>query len=317
MDYKVAYLNRYLDSKEHYFYDGPKSLFKYRPFDDYAFEMLENEYVYLCPAEKLDDKTECVTTLDLQNLYDLETDGLKRRCVDLIIEALKPYTTLENFELIKTKIHGIMKGDHTVYPHFMLDISHEIHELAPQIDTATLVNSMLNIPKKLDDPKIKSQFKKFIFTLMNARKAIGVCSLCESCDVDDMWRNYADNESGYCIEYDVSDYRDGEIFPVIYDNDRQTNIVFSLFNNLIANSIQIISDNKIYIDRSQHLRLFLSKYKEWEYQREWRIIGDSGTKLKAPKIKTIYLGKNISKENKIKIKTIAKKMGIRIIEKEK
>ena len=69
-------------------YNGPTSLFKYRPFDQYTFDMLESNYLFLCKAEKLDDPTECITSLDIQNLYDLERDGLKRQCVFQIVETI-------------------------------------------------------------------------------------------------------------------------------------------------------------------------------------------------------------------------------------
>lgn len=39
----------------------PNSLFKYRPFDEFTYDMLENEYLYLCPAKRLDDPSECKT----------------------------------------------------------------------------------------------------------------------------------------------------------------------------------------------------------------------------------------------------------------
>ena len=48
----------------------PKSLFKYRPFDKYAFDMLENNYLFLCQAAKLDDKSECSVSFDIKDYYD-------------------------------------------------------------------------------------------------------------------------------------------------------------------------------------------------------------------------------------------------------
>lgn len=41
----------------------------------------------------------------------------------------------------------------------------------------------------------------------------------------------------------------------------------------------------------------MTKYKKWEYQKEWRFIGRANDKPKSPKIKCIYLGKSISKKN--------------------
>lgn len=49
---KIAYLNQIIFSKFCIDYKGPKLLYKYRPFDRFTFDMLENEYIFLCPVEK-------------------------------------------------------------------------------------------------------------------------------------------------------------------------------------------------------------------------------------------------------------------------
>lgn len=55
-------------------------------------------------------------------------------------------------------------------------------------------------------------------------------------------------------------------------------------------------------DISQYLRLFITKFSKWSKQKEWRIIGKAEEHKKAPRIKRIYLGKNISDENYSAIK---------------
>ena len=65
------------------------------------------------------------------------------------------------------------------------------------------------------------------------------------------------------------------------------------------------SNGLIQADSSHFIRLFLTKYKKWEYQKEWRFLGHANEKPKAPKIKTIYLGKNVSAENEKKIRKYA------------
>ena len=62
-DEKKKYLNSFFNNVKAFLYGGPKSLFKYRPFDAFAFDILENKYLYLCPAENEDDETECESVL--------------------------------------------------------------------------------------------------------------------------------------------------------------------------------------------------------------------------------------------------------------
>lgn len=312
---KIDYINEAIRNQGR-FYNGPKSLFKYRPFDSYTFDMLENDYVYLCPAKRLDDETECDTSLDLNRLMDLETNNLKRECVDQIIEMIKPYVSQENYQLVKSKIYSITNSDGTVKPNFMLDVAMELQELLPKgFNIAPFVNWIVNVPERLDNPTVKPQMERLISIGINAKDEIGICSLCESPDVDDMWNDYADKDSGYCIEYDVSGYEFNKcVFPVVYDDNRETNLIIQLVANFIGQMITGMSNGEIQADQSQFIRLFLTKNTEWQHQKEWRLIGEADGKPMAPKIKRIYIGKRAKEESRKKLKEYCERHSIEIVE---
>ena len=314
---KLIYLNQLVINNRNIPYSGPKSLFKYRPFDDYSFDMLENEYMYLCPAENEDDKTECVTTVDIGGLIEVETNNLKRECVDQIFEFIKPHMDIDKYELCRSELYSIMNRNGTVQPRFMLDMSLKMQEMLPKgYNIAPLVNWIVNIPKKLDEPEISGQLKPLIEVAYNARKVIGLCSLAESYDVDDLWNEYAAKHTGYCVEYDITDYElNKDILPVIYDDNRKTNIIVQLVGSFIGQMIIGMSDGQIYADTTHFIRLFLTKNTQWSYQNEWRLIGKSKDKPKAPRIKCIYLGKNISIENEEKMRKFALSKGITVFKK--
>lgn len=59
-----------------------------------------------------------------------------------------------------------------------------------------------------------------------------------------------------------------------------------------------MSSKQIVADQSQFLRMFLTKDTKWQYQKEWRLIGDANENLLAPTVRAIYLGKNIADQNK-------------------
>lgn len=311
---KIAYLNQIIASNHQTPYSGPKFLYKYRPFDEFTFDMLENEYVYLCPAEKEDDETECLTTVDFDRLLDLETNNLKRECVNQIIELIRPYSTEETYETTKNKILAITRKDGTVPANFMLDLSLELQEMAPEgVDIAPFVNWIVGIPEMLDKPEISNQLKPLFLTACNARKETGICSLAESNDIQYMWDNYAKDSSGYCIEYDLSDYEfNVGVLPVIYQDERETNIIMQLVGSFIGQMITGFSNGQIQADSSHFIRLFLTKYTKWAYQNEWRLIGKANDKMKAPKISCVYLGKNASEEDRKTLINYAKKNGIKI-----
>lgn len=63
----------------------PQFLYKYRPFDSFALDMLGKGYVFLCPAEKLDDPSECTADFSVQDFYHLETGLIKFKCFHDVI----------------------------------------------------------------------------------------------------------------------------------------------------------------------------------------------------------------------------------------
>ncbi len=314
---KIDYLNSVINTKEEIKYSGPAILYKYKPFNQYTFDMLEKNYLYLCPAKDLDDESECNTSLDFYRLMDLETNNLKRECVDQIIQMMiKPYTSPENYERLVAMVKRITKPDGTIRPNYMMEIVPELQKLVPSIDIAPFVNYIIAIPDMLNEPSIKPQLEKLLSYGVYSKERVGICSLSESKDIDEMWNNYyAEDETGCCIAYDVSDYPFNQsIFPVVYEDTRETNIIIQLASNFIGQLISDFSNGQIKSDITQYLRLFLTKNTQWKYQREWRLIGDAGEKPIAPKIIAIYLGKNVSKENKIKMMEYCKRMDIKLIE---
>ena len=141
----IQYLNSYMNQASNAKYQGLDSLFKYRPFDEFTFDMLENNYLYLSPVEKLDDKTECDARLDLNRLMDLETNNLKKECVEQIIQMIRPHTSIENYEEAKSRIQRIAYDNGVVRRHFMLDLSKELQNLVPDFDFSQFINYIVNI----------------------------------------------------------------------------------------------------------------------------------------------------------------------------
>ena len=310
MERQLYIINRKISGKA---IEYPEFLYKYRPFDEFTFDMIENDYLYLCPAEKLDDPSECKVSLEIQDLYDLETNQLKFRCAEGILEYIKPYTSKENFEKAKEIIGKVITPKGYIKRNWLLDASFELQKLAPDIDIAPLINWLGNIPEKLNDPNIGNNIKTLFELALNARRDMGICSLSKEKNCDDMWKNYANNYEGYCIEYDLSDYAHlGLLFPVIYKDDREMNIANNIIFSFIGEMIFGISNGQIMSDRTPYMQMFLTKNTIWDYQKEWRLLGDANQKIKAPKINAIYIGEKASKENKEKLIAFCKERNINV-----
>jgi|MucameStandDraft_1065616.scaffolds.fasta_scaffold15448_3 Protein of unknown function (DUF2971). len=278
---------------------SPQFLYKYRPFDEFTFDILDNGYVYLCSAERLDDPSECKVDFSVQDFYDLKSNRLTFKGVDMLLGFVKPYTSNDNFQIIRNKVARILMPQGNVRRHFLLDASFEIQELVPDIDISPLIDWLMCIPDKLNDPSIRYKFIELFSLAHDARRDMGICSLSELQDSAEMWQNYADSSKGYCIEYDMQGYENMyALFPVVYQDNRESNIVMSILSSFIGEMIFGMSNGQIAADKSQFIRLFLTKDLVWSYQKEWRLLGDANQKLVAPTVNAIYLGKNMSEQGK-------------------
>ena len=295
---EIEFINNRMSGKK---VETPQFLYKYRPFDEFAFDMLEKGYVYLCPAEKLDDPSECQAEISINDFYDVQGNGLKFKSIDLILEMVRPYTTAENYNRIKEAISRCITQTGLVKRNILLDISFEIQNIIPEMDVAPLVNYLGNIPEALDDMQLKAKIENLLSLAYNARRDMGICSLSSIKNHNEMWKNYADNSSGYCVEYYMSDYKYIDLlYPVVYSDLRETNIVKNIIATFVAEMIYGISYRQAVVDKSHFVRMFLTKNTIWAYQREWRLLGDANLKLSAPRINKIYIGKNMLQPNRDK-----------------
>ena len=267
----------------------PQFLYKYRPFDRFTFDMLDNAYIYLCPAERLDDPSECKVDFTVQDFYDLKTNQLTFKGVDMILDFIRPYTTEDNFQKVRNIVARTLMPQGTARRHFLLDAYFDMQELVPDADIAPIINWLGSIPEMLNEPNTRYKFIELFSLAHDARKELGICSLCELKDFDEMWGNYADDSKDYCIEYDMRDYENlYALYPVVYQDNRESNIVKSILSSFIGEMIVGMSSGQTAADKSKFLRLFLTKDLVWSYQKVWLLLGDAEYNLSAPKLHSIY-----------------------------
>ncbi|MEO8148309.1 MAG: DUF2971 domain-containing protein [Bacteroidia bacterium] len=104
-----------------------------------------------------------------------------------------------------------------------------------------------------------------------------------------MWSHYADNHKGVCIEWDIDESKNkGSYFEIKYNNDIS-----------VLNEIELHNSGHLRLNSNTNGKFMYSKFKNWEYEEEIRIIkieedlnkkgvyGDFSGELTA-----IYFGKN-------------------------
>jgi Protein of unknown function (DUF2971) len=124
-----------------------------------------------------------------------------------------------------------------------------------------------------------SEVKDFID---NSYKASGVLSLSATWRSPLLWSHYADEHKGVCIEYTIDAPPHAGLRQVNYGGSR----------NIKTSEIKKWKEtDDAKIERSISDAYFLSKSREWSYEREWRDISDSqGWQDSRYSISAIYFG---------------------------
>lgn len=132
-----------------------------------------------------------------------------------------------------------------------------------------------------------------------------------------MWSYYADKHTGICVEYDFSKLfascADAFLFPVCYSESRPLLDIINLYDPIT----QQVCNDQITKELPNIMRSWITKSKEWEREKEWRLItfpinAKSERLVKLPIASRIITGINISDENYRLVANIAKERWIPI-----
>ena len=285
----------------------PTKLYKYRSFDKYTKDTITNNYIFLCSANKLDDQFECEVNFDeaLINKNGKTKKSFINKIISLVDELPSSYQKKE----LKKYINSCLNNKNNI------DINKAIknnNQNYSEDEKKDILNSFSILSTNIwKEQNIQKSLKELIKLILNIRNLKGIGSLSEINNSQIMWEMYSNHYKGYCIEYDTSSDLNMKIntFPVIYGNKKDTdilNIIIGMIIEELANQLSKGLINQI-DKRIKFVYIFLTKYKEWSFQKEWRILGKKDTKFSAPPIKAIYLGKHCSKTNEKLILRLAKK----------
>lgn len=182
-----------------------------------------------------------------------------------------------------------------------------------------------NVIKHLDDIKDLVYLKSFSET--------------NNCNL--MWAHYANNYKGICVEYDFSKLDDDalfHLFPVIYSSEKlkDVDLKYTIEEHM---DLKLMNFEGNYPNETNFLKdimpLFLIKSKDWEYEKEWRLlftyaqINNSADDIRDDEIedfykihlreisvsdciKAVYLGARIEKVKKKHIIEICQKLNIKV-----
>ena len=296
----------------------PQKLFRYRSCNERSISAFDKDEIWVSSADCMNDGYDTRVFIDMEKINQWKE------------------------ELVKT----------------IPDLSFFDEVVRAQPDMQAIIQPFLNslnaAPpeeyKKLVDQAIEklkndiSYFSERIANSIQSTMKIGCFS--EKIMSPYMWGLYADNESGFALEYDFYDTqsvepkaygtsRNSYIYPVIYSDKRyelplpyaQFLIRYSSINTLLITKgvyysnpqLATFLSNVVCPDVTVPTKAALYKSKEWEKEEEWRLFCTSnddqgfqtskhGVCIKKPT--GLYLGRRISPINEKILRSIASEKGI-------
>lgn len=161
-----------------------------------------------------------------------------------------------------------------------LDLSEDnLNEIRIHINKNFEIKNLTENINKISDV-IQCEILKYQEEILNNR---GCSCFSEVNNSILMWSHYSDNHKGMCLEFDTSYELFSKAMKVEYGKE------FPSVNPLIY----FKNDN---IDKFKFFKPILSKYKDWSYEKEWRIFHKESNKLfgyELDSLKAVYFGCNV------------------------
>lgn len=294
----------------------PKNLYRYRNCSDYSFDALEKDKFLLTQPILFNDPYDSLLYINRQKIIDELTKPSKGK--EDVIHKLNADSDFRKAQIELLGKEFVEKFSN-VKP-FKNEIEKEVYKsLSNTIHTEFIDN--------LIDESIKS---------LKQSSLVGCLS--ERVDSVLMWSHYAENHTGFALNYDfnerysidakihgmkTTEFADKKLFPVKYTNQR-FNATYYVEFHFIDNYYRSIGLElkKPFFDKLFYYKILLFKSLDWEYEKEWRIIKQTNLNhddnksnidfIENIKPKEIYLGANIEKSNKDRLIKISKSKNIPI-----
>ncbi len=278
----------------------PKSLFRYRNYNNDTVDAFKNDLVVSSKPADFNDPFDCLIQVDPDDIINEITNPKNRWKLQKWLDYNPKLVEIIPKKNLK-RINALLTMKDTTYSNF-------IQKRMPQFRKHVL--------------QVIKQAKGFLRTYPH------IACFSETPTSPPMWAHYADLHKGFVLEYDFKDYftpclnckntcifRHYELlYPVIYTKTRFNAKDF--FSSYWSHVILMNAPVNVFIPKDDELAIYktlIHKSKDWEYEKEWRIIShcEAYPMIKQRPI-AIYLGAQMEDSNKNHLIQIAKKLKIKI-----
>lgn len=270
----------------------PERLYRYRGTADYNLENLRNNVEWQSYPIEFNDPYDSMSKFSFDKH---KNEIFIERMLEGNIEAMQKRNikfSAEEMEKIKSSETAIIDFTKLI---FLKD--------SKSIDNLDVFSSAIDdvFASALKD--MSNEMKGFL------RTGFLVICFSECWDNTLMWSHYAENHSGFCIEYDFkslgpSSPRTRMLHPVIYSN-KPLDVTEYFRDSLLGKKGHNIFHG---------LYTSITKADCWSYEREWRLIfpygpdiDDSDRQLSMPKPTKVFLGAMMKKDKSDEVLEIAMK----------
>lgn len=308
--------------KDIFYCKQPKTLYKYRKFNEQNLSNLENDIAWFSKPVEFGDTVDFTLNTDIETeLEDFEKHPqkyTKKVVVVFIIFWLRQYGQIVDENMIDM-ILSLFNDNGEVSED---DAKAFLKDKMPQYSSDVYSKKLFEATQLPNQVQTKEAIKGFLKIYLDfnnkLRKESFVFCLAEEGNNQAMWETYADDATGFCIEYQIpNDTFLGQrmlmnLLPIYYGEKESINFFDILVKGLTAEK-QV---NGISYD--DYEKWFLSSYTKdpsYVFQKEWRIVfaqDMGGNKQFFPFVKSIILGEKISEKNKKILVDLANKKGFEI-----
>lgn len=302
----------------------PSKLYKYFPNTidkdnnrNYSKEALENNTVYLQTPIKFDDAYDCTINIDEGEFALRRLQYYAKLCK---ISFNTTWSWPQLWYELSNYICNKLNAGCSMYEIFGISTGKNVESLTQE---SFIIRLMIEINSNPNDPDVwgtafsKALYNEFTSFQENIIKKFRIACFTESPFMYKMWSSaYADNNKGFCIEYEIPPYsnEDADLYhnllPVIYGVER-TSVLDDCLKDLEGK-----------LDAEVLWNIFkygiLAKSDEWKEQNEWRLISCDNMlaqdyNCKFFKINKVYLGNKMQNDERQKIIDICKRKNITYI----
>ena len=258
----------------------PEKLYRYRVYSDYSLEALKNDEIWGSSIVTFNDPFECLPRYDHKKIHEY---------IDSEFSSETVSQNLHNITANKTP-QKVLEA----YPDGFADDYISGNKKIPDME---LLADMLVVIKDWFEKSWEHNREEldgiFYDGIAESAGKYRIACFSETNSSVLMWSHYARSHTGFCVEYNIKSVRgdcaetcadicscpgfmlNHHIAPVIYSEERYDASLS--FMSMLLNRITekyCVPVGEIHHDMLSTIKTMLVKSKNWEYEKEWRLISN-------------------------------------------